>query len=635
MTPNPHAPSALRNDFSAALQAGRTFEAMQLARALLKEDSSLSQISFISRELEKVPRGTLALKPLKVALLSSFSIEFIKKPLTVLAFVNGMHVEVYLSGFGQFQQEIRNPASGLYAFSPDAVILSVEGPDWFPEIYRDYLYGLAAGFDGVLSRFSEEFESLIKAFRAGSKATLLVNNFVPPVWPQLGILDGQAGTGQAQLVHRLNESLASICRQNPGILMVDYAGLVSRAGAEQWYDERMSHYAKAPIAMAMLPQLAGEYVKFFRGLTGQTKKCLVLDLDNTLWGGVIGEDGAAGIQLGSVYPGSAYIAFQREILNLHKRGILLAIASKNNASDVEEVFASHSSMLLKKEHFAALQIHWEQKVESLREIARQLNIGLEHMVFVDDNPAECSEIIRVLPMVTTIQLPKQPEHFVRALLEEGLFDSLTFSLEDRLRGQLYRQRGEAEQLRGASGSVEDFYRSLEMEITFASVDKSTLARSSQLTQKTNQFNVTTMRLSESEIAERWNDPNWLLTTVNVRDRFGDNGIVGLVMARFDSRQLDIETFLLSCRVIGRGVETSMLAYLCQQAANRGVSLLRGRIIPTAKNVPVRELFSSHTFEKTAEKETGETAWILNLEKNPIAWPEWIKVTVDIPVGSNK
>lgn len=635
MTNSSSASSSLRSAFSAALQAGDRFRAMQLGSTVLGEDPGLSQISFISRELEKIPRGKLGLKPLKVALLSSFSIEFIKKPLEVLCFLSGIEAEIYLSGFGQFQQEIRNAESGLYAFSPDIVILSVEGPDWLPEIYRDYLDGIAAGFDGILSRFSEEFQSLIKSFREGSKASLLVNNFAPPIWRQLGILDGQAGTGQGQLVHRINESLASICQQTPGVFLVDYAGVVGRVGAEQWYDERMNHYAKAPIAMAMLPRLAGEYVKYFRGLTGQTKKCLVLDLDNTLWGGVLGEDGADGIQLSSVYPGSAYVAFQREILNLHKRGVLLALASKNNAADVEEVFANHSSMLLKKEHFASLQIHWGQKVESLREIAQQLNISLEHMVFVDDNPAECAEMIRALPMVKTIQLPKQPELFIRALLEDGVFDSLNFSLEDRRRGELYRQREQAEQLRGTSGSLEDFYRSLEMEISFAPVDKSTLARSAQLTQKTNQFNITTIRFSESEIAERCNDPEWLLATVNVRDRFGDNGIVGLVMAHFGSDRLEIETFLLSCRVIGRGVETSMLAYLCRQAMNRSIHLVYGRIIPTAKNVPVRELFSGHSFQKTSEKETGETVWTLDLNKDLVAWPDWIKVSTDIPVVSTK
>jgi len=608
---------------------------MQHCRVLLGEDPRLSQLSFVARELEKIPRGKLGLRTLKIALLSSFSIEFINMPLTVLCFLNGMEAEIYLPGFGQFQQEIRNPSSGLYAFAPEVVVLSVEGTDWLPEIYSGYLDRLTVGFDNVVSRFSEEFLSLVQAFRAGSKAILLVNNFVPPVWRQLGILDGQVGTGQAQLVHQVNESLSSVCRKNPGVMMVDYAGLVHRFGALRWYDERMGHYAKMPIAADMLPQLAGEYLKYFRGLTGQTKKCLVLDLDNTLWGGVLGEDGPTGIQLGSVYPGSAYLTFQSEILNLHKRGVLLAIASKNNLADVEEVFAKHTSMLLKREHFASVQIHWGQKSESLKQIARQLNIGLENIVFVDDQPAECAEVLRALPMVTTITLPKQPELFVRSLLEDGLFDGLTFSEEDRQRGGLYRQREEAELLREHSGSLEDFYRSLEMEVMFAPMDKTSLARSAQLTQKTNQFNLTTIRFSEFDLAERAKDPDWLLTTVNVRDRFGDNGVVGFMMARFASSILDIETFLLSCRVIGRNVETAMLAYLCQQGSNHSIRLLQGRVVPTAKNVPSQDLFSRHAFQKADEKESGETSWILDLSKASIAWPAWIKVVADVPVTSNK
>jgi FkbH-like protein len=638
MTNSSNDPVGKRGEFVAALQAGEKFKAIRLAKTLLSEDSGLRQLTFFTRELEKISRGALGLRQLKVALLSSFSIEFLKQPLLVWGFLNGIDVDLYLAGFGQFQQEIRNPRSGLYAFSPEVVILAAEGKDWLPEIYRDYLGDLASGsegFDALLSRFSDEFRSLLRSFRENCQATLLVNNFAPPTWCQLGILDGHTGSGQVQRVHALNDSLGSICRENPGVMMVDYAGLVSRHGSLRWYDDRMDYYTKAPIAVEMLPHLSAEYMKFLRGITGQTRKCLVLDLDNTLWGGVLGEDGLDGIQVGSVYPGNAYLAFQAEVLNLQKRGVLLAIASKNNVADVDDVFTKHSGMLLKREHFAASQVHWGQKSDSLREIARQLNIGLEHMVFADDNPAEIEEIARSLPMVTTIALPKHPEHFVRSLLEEGLFDGINYSVEDRRRGELYRQRDEAELLRAQSGSLEDFYRSLDMEATFSPVDKSSLVRSAQLTQKTNQFNVTTIRLSESELAEHARNPNWLLATISVRDRFGDNGIVGLLIARVDSGILNIETLLLSCRVIGRGVETAMLAYLCDQALRRSARVLQGRIVPTAKNVPVRDLYSRHGFEKIAESESGETSWKLDLAKGPIAFPEWLRVVSDLAVTTVK
>jgi FkbH-like protein len=631
MTNSPNDLSAIRSSFLNSLQAGEKFPAIELARKLLDRDPGLRQVSFISRLLENAAHTKLALKPLKVALLSSFSIEFLRAPLLVYSFLSGIDLQLYLPGFGQFQQEIRNPASGLYAFSPDVVILAVEGSDWLPEIYQEFLDKLTEGFDGELARFQEEFKSLVQVFRANSKATLLVNNFAPPTWKKLGILDNQSNAGQTQLVHRVNESLASVCKQNPGLFIVDYAGLVQHHGALRWYDDRMNLYARAPISLDMLPALSGEYAKFFRGLTGQTKKCLVLDLDNTLWGGVLGEEGPAGIQLGAVYPGNAYRAFQNAILDLHKRGILLAIASKNNLADVEEVFASHNQMVLKREHFASMKIHWGTKSESLLEISKELNIGLEHMVFVDDNPAECEEVGRRLPMVTTIALPSQPEKYIQELLQDGFFDGLTFSSEDRRRGELYRQRDEAESLRNSSGSIEEFYKNLEMQVTFAPVRKTTLARSSQLTQKTNQFNVTTLRYSEAELAERMQHPDWLLTTVTVRDRFGDNGIVGFSMARFLSDTLEIDTFLLSCRVIGRGIESAMLAYLCEQALRHGARSLRGGVVPTPKNVPARDLFERHGFVKTAEEEGGATRWTFDLQSGAVSMPTWMEVHTDVEV----
>jgi len=635
MTNNSNDLSAVRSNFASSLLAGDKFLAMQLGKKLLDEDPGMRLLTFISRQLEKAPRAELGLKPLKVALLSSFSIEFLRDSLAAYSFLSGIDLQLYVPGFAQFQQEIRNPASGLYTFSPDVVILAVEGSDWLPEIYQGFLEELTGGFDSALARFLDEFQSLVQTFRANCKATLLVNNFVPPVWNKLGILDCQSKTGQAQLVHGLNESLTGLCENNPGLFIADYAGLVNRHGALRWYDDRMNLYARAPIAADMLPWLSREYAKFFRALLGQAKKCLVLDLDNTLWGGVLGEDGLTGIQLGPVYPGNAYLAFQNAILDLHKRGILLGVASKNNPADVDELFAGHDKMLLKRKHFASMKVSWGPKSESLMQIAKELNIGLEHMVFVDDNPAECAEVSRRLPMVTVIALPRQPEKFVSEVLQDGLFDGLTYSSEDRRRGELYRQRDEAEALRSTSGSLEEFYENLKMEVTFAPLTKASLPRSAQLTQKTNQFNVTTLRYSEAELADRMRHPDWLLTSVSVLDRFGDNGIVGLSMARFQSDTLEIDTFLLSCRVIGRGVESAMLAYLCNQAIQRRARSLQGRIVPTQKNVPARDLFERHGFAKISETDGGTTLWALDLPAKMVAMPQWMKVRTDAEVVAER
>ncbi len=569
-----------REAFAAAAQQGDTYRAIRAARELLHDRGGVSQMSFLARAIEKTVNWCVPLKPLKVALLSSFSIEFAQPALITYGFLNCLGIKIYRGHFGQFRQEIIDPTSGLYTFAPDVVILAVEGSDWIPELYSQFLEHWETGFEASIARICEEVRGLLQKLRTCSTAVVLIHNFAAPVLRQAGILDGRKQPGQAQWVHRLNEALSAVSRETESVYIVDYASMVARIGAEQWYDERLRLYARAPIAADQLPHLAVEYMKYFRALTGSAKKCVVVDLDNTLWGGILGEDGLHGIQLGTEYPGSAFAEFQLELLNLHRRGVLLGIASKNNYAEVEEVFAQNKSMILQREDFASVQIHWKPKTESLIAIAQQLNIGLEHIVFVDDNPVECEEVSRALPMLTVICLPRQPERYSRALLQDGLFDSLTVSTEDLRRGELYRQRDQAEALRANSSR-----------------------------------------------------PDWLLATVSVRDRFGDSGTVGLMMAQVNGQSLSIDSLLLSCRVIGRSVETAMLVYLCEQARQRGLSELSGRIIPTARNAPVRQLFEQHGFKKCSEAESDETFWRLTLDGGGLARPDWMKIHVVDPARS--
>ena len=625
MTLSAHTKANAREAFVTAKKERDTYQAIRAARELVQGEGGIRHLSFLAREIEATTDWRVPLHPLKIALLSSFSIEFAQPAIVTYGFLNGLEIKVFRGGFGQFRQEILDPSSGLYIFGPDVVVLAVEGADWIPGLYRQFLEYEEKELQALVFQTCEEMSGLLQALRKRSAAAVLVHNFAPPSSPAAGILDGQTQVGQRQWVHRLNEALAAVCRQTDSAYVVDYSGMVGRCGAEKWYDERMRLYARAPIAADQLPNLAVEYLKYFRALRGLAKKCVAVDLDNTLWGGVLGEDGLHGIRLGSEYPGSAFAAFQQELLNLHRRGVLLAIASKNNPADVDEVFAQNKNMLLERKHFSSLQIHWNPKSESLRAIAKELNIGLEHIVFVDDNPVECEEISQALPMLTVICLPYQPEKYSRALLQDGLFDSLTLSNEDLRRGELYKQRDQAEALRADSGSLEQFYRSLEMELTIAQVEKSSLARAAQLTQKTNQFNVTTIRYNEAELAARMSRPEWLIATVSVRDRFGESGIVGLLMAQASGKSFVIDSFLLSCRVIGRTVETAMLAYLCEEAGRRNLRELHGRIIPTAKNAPVRQLFEQHAFSKTSETESGESSWRLALGERTVAWPDWMKI----------
>lgn len=612
----------LRQAVGDRLANGEGFAAMQAARSLLELAPGRGTHRFLRDAFSSVDAGRLGLKPLKVALLASFSIEFLHDALIAVAAGAGLKLELYQPAFATFRQEILDPGSGLYAAAPDVVIVAVEAEDWSTAPFDDYFASLDAGADAAVERFESEIAQLVDTFRARSRASLLVHNLALPAWRKLGLFDVKSGQGQATLLQRMNDAVAEVARRVIDTHVVDYAALVNRHGALNWYDERMRLYARAPIAGAMQVHLAHEYVKCLRALTGGAKKCLVIDLDNTLWGGIVGEDGFDGIRLGATYPGSAFARFQQHVLDLQRRGVIVAVASKNNPADVDEVFDRHRAMVLRREHFAALEIGWARKSESLRRIAQRLSIGLEHIVFVDDNPAECEEVRLALPQVHVIALPAQPERYVEALQREGLFDTLSLSDEDRRRGELYRQREEAQSLRARVGSLEDYYRDLAMQIDVAPIGSATLPRASQLTQKTNQFNVTTRRYSEAEMAERLADPAWIGFTVAVRDRFGDNGIVGVALAREAQQALEIDSLLMSCRVIGRTVETAMLAHLCDQARARRLGVLRGRIVPTAKNAPARDLFERHGFVHEPDDEGGDGCWRLDLARRSVEWPAW-------------
>ncbi len=613
----------LRQDVTSCLAAGDLHRATHAARVLLERDPGRRTHAFLRECARKSGASSSALKPIKVALLSSFSIEFLHDSLIALGFASGLNIEIHQSGFGTFRQELLDPSSSLYRAAPDVVVLAVEAADWTRSADAGFLDTDEGGIGAAVDAFRNELAALVAALRSRSNAPLLVQNLALPAWRKLGIFDAKANNGQGALLARLNDTVAKVARESTDVHVVDYAALVNRHGALNWFDDRMRLYARAPVANAMQPHLSAEYVKFMLALAGLTKKCLVVDLDNTLWGGVIGEEGVDGIALGPTYPGSAYVEFQRYVLDLHRRGIIIAAASKNNPADVDEALENHRFMLLRKEHFADMQIHWEPKSQSVARIAQNLSIGLEHVVLVDDNPAECEEVRRALPMVRVIELPPHPEMFVRTLQQAALFETLALSDEDRRRGELYRQRAQAEAARSTMTSLEDYYRDLAMEVRIAPVDAASLARTAQLTQKTNQFNVTTFRYSEAEVADRAANPQWIVRTVAVKDRFGDNGIVGVMMAQANGTEMRIDTFLLSCRVIGRTIETAMLAELCSDTRRRGLGALRGQVIPTAKNSPARDLFERHGFSMAPGGEQGTTLWRLDTAAQDVAWPDWL------------
>jgi FkbH-like protein len=407
--------------------------------------------------------------------------------------------------------------------------------------------------------------------------------------------------------------------------VLDYDALVAAHGKARWRDEQRWAAVKLPMRPDGMTALAAEWVRYLCPIVGRTAKVLVADLDNTLWGGVIGEDGAGGVQCSREHSGIAWWNVQRALLDVKQRGILLAIASKNNREDAMEAFAANPEMLLRPADFAAERINWCDKPSSLREIAAELNVGLDSLAFLDDNPAERERVRRELPEVSVLELPADPMGFAPAIRNCPVLERLTISEEDTRRGRYYSEQRDRAAALGSAASVEDFYRSLEQEVEIAPVDSASLTRAAQLTQKTNQFNLTTRRYSEQQIAGFAAAPGCDAYTVRVRDRFGDNGLVGLMLTRGEAGVCSIDTFLLSCRVISRTVETAMLSFLVDEARKRGLTALEGLFRPTAKNGPSADLFRKHGFEHCGSADGG-TRWKLDLTSTGVACPDWIRLS---------
>lgn len=571
-------------------------------------------------------RGKLHLLPCRLAILRSFTVEPIVPLLQAGGLVSGFDLTIHVGDFNSYAQEILDVQSSFYRFRPDVAILAVQTRDIAPDLWSKYSDLSESERVAAVDRVTREFADLVQGFRAHSAAHLIIHSLEEPGTVSQGLLDSQVPVGQVETIRQLNAYLRKLAATQPGIYILDYDSLVARYGREAWHDERKWLAVRLPIASAHLIHLAEEWLRILHPITGKVAKALVVDLDNTLWGGVIGEDGMEGIQIGPEHPGASYQQLQRVMLDIYNRGILLAVCSKNNFDDAIEVFEKHRGMTLSRKHFAAMRINWQDKAQNLREIASELNIGLDALAFLDDNPVEREQIRGALPEVAVLELPADPSGYAASLRDCPLFERLALSDEDKQRASYYAAQRERSELETACTSKEEFLHSLQQEVEIAPVDSATLARVAQLTQKTNQFNLTTQRYSEQDLAEMVSSKTREVLSVRVRDRYGDNGLVGVAITSDEGNTRDIDTFLLSCRVIGRSVETAILSYLAQDARNRGLTQMRGWFLPTKKNAPAKDFYAQHGFS-VEQRETRGSLWALRLGEKTPACPEWIKLTI--------
>jgi FkbH-like protein len=424
--------------------------------------------------------------------------------------------------------------------------------------------------------------------------------------PRGSFQDSQAG-GQIDAVRRLNRELRTHLPEQG--YFVDVEQLTGQIGRNEAYDARRYYWTKQPFSEDGLLQLTRYLWAGLRATMFGSKKVLILDLDDTLWGGVVGESGPQGIALDESPEGEAYLALQHYILGIHQRGVLLAVASKNNIEDAQGPFVDNPNMVLKLEHFAAFKANWGPKTDMLEEIAEELRLGLDSFVFLDDNPAEREQIRQAMPMVTVPELPTDPAEYVRAITNELSFESVSTTDTDQLRNLLYQQEKKRKHVQKESGTLHEFLQSLEMQATIVPIDESNLKRVTQLVGKTNQFNVANRRHSHEQIVDFTRVDNSITICASLSDRFGDYGIICVLLAVPDGENhelLRIDTWLMSCRAIGRTVEQRVFNYLIDAAKSQAYRGMIGEYVPTAKNKPVEGLFRDLGFVEQSRHDEIQT-----------------------------
>jgi FkbH-like protein len=587
---------------------------------------TVAQYGAASRALDALRSD---LRPVRVALLATHTVDPLVPFLTIEAARRGFDAAVYVAPFDSVSQELLDPESGLERHEAQIVFILMQLEDVCRPLAEDFL-GLDSGtVDCYIDEIVSTQAHAWRQFRNRSAATIVVGNCVGDRSPLLGIYEPMAAASRSSAVRRLNDRLVNAARAIPGVYVQDVDQLAASTGYEQWRDERMWKLARSPLSAIALRRLASSCATFVHAAFGSPKKCVVLDLDNTLWGGVVGEVGLGGITLGPTYPGSAFCDFQRLLLSLHRRGVVLAINSKNNESEIHDVFQSHPDMVLKAEHFSATRINWRDKVENMLDLSGELGLGLDSFVFFDDSAAECERMKEALPEVLTIQAPSDVLSFGSALMKNAPFDRLSWTDEDRRRTDMYREQTARRDLAEAVGGVEAFLERLEMSAEVKPVDALTLSRAAELTQKTNQFNVATGRYTTADMAASAASADRAVLSMRLLDRFGDNGVIGLGIARAEHGTAVIEEFLLSCRVIGRHAETALLSSLVAWAKARGLREMRGTFIPTAKNAPAADFFQKHGFSRTGELARG-SIWTLDIVNDGVPWPTHIRPLSPLP-----
>jgi FkbH-like protein len=537
---------------------------------------------------------------MRTAIAGSMTVEPLEPHLGAYLLSKRFKPQITVGPFNQLRQICLDHQAVLGSSNLNAVVLLWRLEDLFPDMLARCLHDPDAV--NVLLRELKSFSDSVAHLRKSFNGVLIMSTPPYPSTPGFEVSDtGQASAGMA-IFNAISQFWTEEIGRLERVRLFDLHALMLNTGMKQAHDIRKWILYRQPYTEAFWQEIGRMLGRMISAEKISPKKCVVLDLDNTLWGGIIGEDGLGGIQLGDDFPGKAYREFQRHLLYLKSKGVLLAVASKNNPEDAYEVFDKHDAMVLSRKDIAAFEIHWESKVESIKRVAKKLNIGVDSLVFVDDNPKEIGEVTERLPDVSCVMVPEELAYLPGLLAETDFFDFAEVTDEDRRRTEMMAADNIRQQTQETM-SEEEFRKSLNLEIDVFAAQKQHLARVTQLINKTNQFTMTTIRRTQDEVEALINSKDALVLGMDIKDKYGDYGLVGVAILKKKNQSCVIDTLLMSCRVLGRGAEGTFIAKIAEATKTLGCDELRGKYIPTAKNAMVKDLYKRFNF--TYDAQTGE------------------------------
>lgn len=556
-------------------------------------------------------------KSFNLGVAATFTVEQLLPYLGVCLYENGFTApQINVAPYNQLIQTCFNYKAQFNGKAPNAILLLWRIENLIPELDQ-LIWDDANIIPNLIERITE-LVAAVKHLSTKFNGCILISLPEYPISQFLSLHDYVLQRKLQGIMIQARQMIMVELGNTSNITTIDIDNSLRLVGAKNAYDSRSAYLYRSPYSKIMMKQVAWDIVHCLNVKFLPTKKCLVLDCDNTLWGGIVGEDSIFGLELGNDFPGSVFKDFQRQVLNLQKRGILLALCSKNNENDVWEVFEQHDEMVLKREHLAAWRINWQSKAVNIASLSKELNIGLDSFVFVDDNPTEISAIQSALPEVSCISVPEELADFPSFFAEHRFFDALSITQEDSLRTVMTQHEQERRKLQGEL-NTQDFFSSLRLCVNVKEGKEIELERITQLINKTNQFNLSTVRKTIEDVKHIFDSDKWKIFTLRVSDKFGDYGLVGVSLVKYDTDTAELETYLLSCRVLGRGVEDAFLNCIGKNMALSGICKMRAIFIPTPKNALAANFLKEQNFLYK-----GDNLWEINID-NLKAPPSYLQI----------